>query len=109
MSCRTGFLLGTSLAGALALSGLGISPAGANDIIQGYDVNTAESRMNTLLDHLFAPNVPPGMTLVTLRPEARFSGERLPSASDIGRLHHEAHEQCFLACSVKTEIVIAGH
>jgi organic hydroperoxide reductase OsmC/OhrA len=44
------------------------------------------------------------ITRVTLRPEAQFSGERQPSKDDVKDLHHEAHEQCFIASSVKTEI-----
>src|ERR1700736_4974719 len=36
MSSRPGFLLGTSLAGALALAGFGISAAAANDIISEW-------------------------------------------------------------------------
>ncbi len=44
------------------------------------------------------------MTLVTLHPQVEFSGERLPSRADIEHLHHEAHEACFIANSVKTEV-----
>jgi organic hydroperoxide reductase OsmC/OhrA len=44
------------------------------------------------------------MTRVTLRPDVRFSGDRLPTADDISRLHHGAHEQCFIASSVKTDV-----
>ncbi len=44
------------------------------------------------------------MTQVTLRPEVRFSGEKQPVADDLVALHHEAHEQCFIANSVKTEV-----
>ena len=44
------------------------------------------------------------MTVVTLRPEVRFSGERLPTPEQINRMHHDAHEQCFIANSVKTEV-----
>lgn len=44
------------------------------------------------------------MTDVTLRPEVIFSGELLPTREQIDQLHHEAHEQCFIANSVKTEI-----
>lgn len=44
------------------------------------------------------------MTLVTLRPEARFSGKRLPSPDELRHMHHEAHEACFIANSVKTEV-----
>jgi len=37
------------------------------------------------------------MTVVTLRPEVRFSGERLPTQAQIRQMHHEAHVQCFIA------------
>jgi organic hydroperoxide reductase OsmC/OhrA len=43
---------------------------------------------------------------VTLRPLVAWSGEKLASATDVERLHHQAHEQCFIANSVKTEIVV---
>jgi organic hydroperoxide reductase OsmC/OhrA len=46
------------------------------------------------------------MTRITLRPDIAFNG-RQPSAEEIGHLHHEAHERCFIANSVKSEIVIA--
>ena len=44
------------------------------------------------------------MTLVTLRPQVRFAGENLPQAHDVSALHHEAHKQCFIANSVRTEV-----
>lgn len=44
------------------------------------------------------------ITVVTLRPRVAFSGERVPSREELGRLHHEAHERCYIASSVKTEV-----
>lgn len=44
------------------------------------------------------------MTLVTLRPAVEFGGNKLPTADDLTALHHEAHEQCFIANSVHTEV-----
>jgi organic hydroperoxide reductase OsmC/OhrA len=44
------------------------------------------------------------MLEVTLRPEVRFGGERVPTVADIDALHHAAHEECFLARSVKTTV-----
>jgi organic hydroperoxide reductase OsmC/OhrA len=41
---------------------------------------------------------------VTLRPEVGFGGDRRPDADELAAMHHEAHEQCFLARSVKTEV-----
>jgi organic hydroperoxide reductase OsmC/OhrA len=46
------------------------------------------------------------MTLVTLRPEVAFSSDRLPSQSELDQLHHEAHEACFIASSVKSDVNI---
>ena len=45
---------------------------------------------------------------VTLAPLIVFGGERVPSDAEVEALHHEAHEQCYLANSVKTEIIIAS-
>jgi organic hydroperoxide reductase OsmC/OhrA len=42
------------------------------------------------------------MSRVTLHPEARFGGDFRPTAEDLGAMHHEAHEQCYIARSVKT-------
>jgi organic hydroperoxide reductase OsmC/OhrA len=44
------------------------------------------------------------MTIVTLHPEVTFSGERQPSREELDKLHHDAHEACFIANSVKTEV-----
>jgi organic hydroperoxide reductase OsmC/OhrA len=45
---------------------------------------------------------------VTLSPQITYSEERVPTAEELAKLHHAAHEGCFIANSVKTEIVIAG-
>jgi len=45
------------------------------------------------------------MTKVTLRPLVRFSGDRQPSREQLGRIHHLSHKQCFIANSVKSEVV----
>jgi len=44
------------------------------------------------------------MTRVTLRPETQFSGAKRPTADDVLAMHHEAHDQCFIANSVKTDV-----
>jgi len=44
------------------------------------------------------------MTRVTLRPSVAFGGNRLPAKSDIESMHHEAHAECFIANSVKTDV-----
>jgi organic hydroperoxide reductase OsmC/OhrA len=44
------------------------------------------------------------ITRVTLRPAVKFSGERTPTRAELDGLHHHAHEECFIANSVKSEI-----
>jgi organic hydroperoxide reductase OsmC/OhrA len=45
------------------------------------------------------------MSQVILKPRATFSGNQLPSISDVLQIHHQAHEECFIANSVKTNVV----
>ncbi|GGC62794.1 OsmC family protein [Chelatococcus reniformis] len=44
---------------------------------------------------------------VTLRPRITFAGERRPTPAELEALHHQAHDECFIANSVKTEVVVA--
>jgi len=44
------------------------------------------------------------MTRVTLRPETHFTGDKRPTPDDVVAMHHESHEQCFIASSVKTDV-----
>jgi len=44
------------------------------------------------------------MTRVTLRPRVAFVGERQPSADEIAQMHHVAHDECFIANSVTTDV-----
>lgn len=46
------------------------------------------------------------ITKVTLRPEIAFGGERAPTPEELRTLHEQAHHACFIANSVKTEIVV---
>ena len=48
------------------------------------------------------------ITRVRLRPRIRFGGSQSPSAEEIAHLHELAHENCFIANSVRTEIVVAA-
>jgi organic hydroperoxide reductase OsmC/OhrA len=44
------------------------------------------------------------MTQVTLRPVVEFSSDERPTPDQIAAMHHEAHEKCFIANSVKTTV-----
>lgn len=45
------------------------------------------------------------MTRVTLRPRVAFSGDKIPTHEQLEKLHHRSHELCFIANSVKSEVV----
>jgi organic hydroperoxide reductase OsmC/OhrA len=47
------------------------------------------------------------VSAVTLSPRIVYGGATRPTAEDEERLHHAAHEQCFIANSVKTEITVS--
>jgi organic hydroperoxide reductase OsmC/OhrA len=44
------------------------------------------------------------MTGVTLRPEVQFDGDKQPTKEVVVAMHREAHEQCFIARSVKSDV-----
>jgi organic hydroperoxide reductase OsmC/OhrA len=44
---------------------------------------------------------------VTLRPRIVFTGQKQPSAAELGELHHHAHEECYIANSVLTEVTVS--
>ena len=54
-----------------------------------------------------ASNGVPWVSTVTLHPKIVYSGEKLPTPADEARLHHLAHEQCFIANSIKTQVIVA--
>ena len=46
------------------------------------------------------------VTRVTLKPQLKFSGDKQPTDQELDEMHHMAHDQCFIANSVKTEITV---
>jgi len=49
------------------------------------------------------------VTCARLAPRIVFSGAKAPTEADVERLHHAAHEECFIANSVLTEIRVGGN
>lgn len=45
------------------------------------------------------------VTRIVLRPRIDFGGEP-PDASALARLHEQAHEHCFIANSIRTQVVV---
>lgn len=46
------------------------------------------------------------LSSVTLQPKVVFSGDSMPTPADIERMHHEAHDECFIANSVKSDVQV---
>jgi organic hydroperoxide reductase OsmC/OhrA len=46
------------------------------------------------------------ITRATLNQRLKFSRDKQPNAQEIEEMNHAAHEQCFIANSVKTEITV---
>ena len=47
------------------------------------------------------------MTRIVLRPRIAFAGTP-PSPEALADLHHDAHERCYIANSLKADVVVAG-
>ena len=45
---------------------------------------------------------------VMLAPAVAFAGDKRPTPEQFEELHHLAHEECYIANSVKSEVVIQG-
>jgi len=49
----------------------------------------------------------PWVSAVTLSPRIEFRGDRVPTPEELHQLHEDAHHECFISNSVKTEISFA--
>jgi organic hydroperoxide reductase OsmC/OhrA len=43
---------------------------------------------------------------ITLRPRIEFSGDKRPTEEELAAIHHEAHAECFIASSLRAEVVV---
>jgi organic hydroperoxide reductase OsmC/OhrA len=50
----------------------------------------------------------PAITRIVLNPAIAFGGARQPDRAALAELHHEAHARCYIANSLKGEIVVEG-
>lgn len=50
----------------------------------------------------------PWISKITLRPVIVYGAGGAPDAAQTQQLHHRAHEQCFIANSIKTEVIVAS-
>jgi organic hydroperoxide reductase OsmC/OhrA len=70
----------------------------AGFVVDDY-VDEAEGELGKLADGRIA------MTRVTLRPRVTWGGDA-PDEAALADLHHKAHEACFIASSVTTEVMV---
>lgn len=73
----------------------------AGFVVDSYD-DDAEGAMET------GPDGREWMARVTLRPRIVFSGDKRPRSAEVDALHHHAHEACYIANSVKSEVRVEG-
>ncbi len=45
---------------------------------------------------------------ITLDPKIQWSAETRPTTQEIAELHHAAHDGCYIANSIKSEVVVTG-
>jgi organic hydroperoxide reductase OsmC/OhrA len=69
---------------------------------RGFVVDRYRDEAMGILDKNSAGKL--AMTVVTLRPHVSFGGARFPTRVEIEAMHHEAHEECFIASSVTTDV-----
>ncbi|QYO68388.1 OsmC family protein [Leptolyngbya sp. 7M] len=46
------------------------------------------------------------MSRIILDPQIEWAGDKLPTADEIADLHHRAHQECYIANTIMSEIVI---
>lgn len=46
------------------------------------------------------------MTRIALRPRVVFSGAHRPAPQDLAEMHDQSHDACYIANSLKTEVVV---
>ncbi len=73
------------------------SKAGFN--VESYEDNAAGEMTAT-------PEGKQWISTITLDPQIEWLGDTIPTAAELAALHHDAHEMCYIANSIKSEIVI---
>jgi len=46
------------------------------------------------------------ISTITLDPQIVWSGDKVPTVEELAAMHHDAHETCYIANSIKSEIVV---
>ena len=72
---------------------------------RGYTVDSYADDARGVMEKNSAGRL--AMTKVTLRPFVVFSGAKLRDRAELDALHHAAHDECFIANSIRSEVVCA--
>ena len=70
---------------------------------QGFDVSSYDDDAAGEMGRVGAGRF--ALTRIVLRPAIAFVGDQ-PDAAELASLHHEAHERCFIANSLRTEVIV---
>lgn len=71
-----------------------------------YTVDDYEGESVAILDK--NPEGRLAVVKIILRPKVKFSGDRQPNADQLEKLHEKAHQNCFIANSVRCPVAIEG-
>lgn len=71
--------------------------------LKGLTVDAYEDQASGEIDKNEAGRM--WVSRITLRPKVTFSG-KAPDAATLEKLHHNAHERCFIANSLKSQVVL---
>ena len=71
--------------------------------LAGFTVRAYEDHAEGMTGEIAPRRI--AVTKVTLRPKIEWAGAA-PNKEELDRLHHEAHDICFIANSVKTEVTV---
>lgn len=71
---------------------------------QGFTVDQYTDQAIGIMDKNAQGKI--AMTRISLRPQIVFSGAQQPTAAQLAQLHHQSHEDCYIANSIRADIVI---
>ncbi|CAN5725163.1 OsmC family protein [soil metagenome] len=71
---------------------------------QGFTVDQYTDQAIGIMDKNAQGKI--AMTRISLRPQIVFSGAQQPTAAQLAQLHHRSHEDCYIANSIRADIVI---
>ncbi len=66
----------------------------------------AESYQDNAAGELTSDNGRQSISTITLDPQIVWSGEKVPTVEALASMHHDAHEICYIANSIKSKIVV---